>query len=236
MSSLRYLSLIRTRVTDGGLIRLEGHKTLEMLNLDFTQITDAGLARMNGLPSLKQLSLGHTKVTDAGLVSLKGLAGILRLDLSRTQVTDAGLTSLRRALPQARVEFDRMARGDPSGESEFITYLSTNGIVAERDFSSWSDSWRVVRPATKNYSVEFVMIFFPPEATEQQMSHELIGISLGTMLNAPAHLAMSYPFYRAAKPPDSGFPILEQNPTRKRLIELFRRYDRASAGSRKALP
>ena len=126
-----------------------------------------------------------------------------------------------------------MARGDPDGEREFITYLRGNGIVAERDLSSWSDCWRVVRPATKDYSVEFVLIFFPPEATAEQMDNELLRISLAMMLNAPAHLAMSYPFYRAPKVPDSGFPNAEQDPTCKRLKELFKRYKQALPGAAK---
>ena len=219
-------------MTDAGLAHLEGHKTLKVLGLDFTQVTDAGLAQIKRLPSLSQLSLVHTKITDAGLASLKRLTGLERLDLSRTQVTDAGLLAIRQALPRARVEFDRMARGDPDGEREFITYLRGNGIVAERDLSSWSDSWRVIRPATKDYSVEFVLIFFPTEATAEQMHNEILRISLATMLNAPAHLAMSYPYYRAPKVPVSELPNVAQDPTCNRIKDLFNHYKRGSAGSR----
>jgi len=126
-----------------------------------------------------------------------------------------------------------MARGDPDGEREFITYLRGNGIVAERDLSGWSDSWRVIRPATKDYWVEFVLIFFPTEATAEQMHNELGRISLGMMLNAPAHLAMSFPNYRAPKVPDSGWPNAEQDPTCNRIKDLFNHYKRASSASRK---
>jgi hypothetical protein len=191
---------------------------------------------LKGLPSLAQLSLAHTRVTDAGLASLKGLTGLRRLDLSRTGVTDAGLIDIRGALPNARVEYDRMARGDPAGEGDFIAYLRRNGIEAERDLTSGSDCWRVVRPATEDYSVTFVLIFFPTGATEPQMDEEVLKISLATMLNAPAHVAMSYPFTRAAKPPDSGFPDAEQDPTCKRLTELFQRYERDPAGGRERPP
>jgi Leucine rich repeat/Leucine Rich repeat len=232
LTSLRWLSLTRTQVTDAGLAQLEGHKTLGGLVLDFTQVTDAGLAQIKRLPSLRQLSLGHTKITDTGLASLQGLTGLQHLDISRTQATDAGLLAIRQALPLARVEFNRMARGDPDGEREFITYLRGNGIVAERDLSGWSDSWRVIRPATKDYSVEFVLIFFPTEATAEQMHNELLRISLAMMLNAPAHLAMSYPNYRAPKVPDSGWPNAEQDPTCNRIKDLFNHYKRGSAKSR----
>jgi Leucine Rich repeat len=233
LTSLRQLSLNNTQVTDAGLAHLEGHKTLAVLGLDFTQVSDAGLAQIKRLPSLSILSLVHTKITDAGLASLKGLTGLVRLDLSRTQVTDAGLLAIRQALPRARVEFNRMARGDPDGEREFITYLRDNGVEAERDLSGWSDSWRVVRPATKDYSVEFVLIFFPTEATAEQMNNELNRISLGMLLNAPAHLAMSFPSYRAPKVPDSGFPNAQQDPTCNRIKELFNQYKRRTAESRK---
>jgi len=233
LTSLRWLSLTRTQVTDAGLAQLEGHKTLKGLVLDFTQVTDAGLERMKGLTSLRWLSLAHTKITDAGLASLKGLTGLEQIDISRTQVTDAGLLSIRRALPRARVKFDRMACGDPDGESDFIAYLRSHGIVAERDLSSGSDDWRVVRPATKGYSVVFYLLLLPLDATEEQMHNVLNQINLGTMLNAPAHLAMSHPSYRATKVPAAGFPNAEQDPTCKRLEELFKQYKRALPGAAK---
>jgi hypothetical protein len=151
-------------------------------------------------------------------------------------VTDAGILDLRRAFPRAQIRFDRMDRGDPEAEGEFMAYLLRNGIVAERYLAGWSDSWRVIRPATKDYTVVFVLIFFPPDATEQQMAHQLLAISLATMLNAHSHLAMSYPSYTAPRTPESGFPKPEQDPTCKRLIELFKQYKRPSAGSRAQLP
>ena len=236
LTSLRTLSLKNTQVTDAGLAHLEGHKTLTVLGLDFTQVTDAGLAQIKRLPSLSQLSLVHTKITDAGLASLKGLTGLVRLDVSRTQVTDAGLLAIRQALPQARVEFNRMAEGDPDGEREFITYLRDNGIETERDLSSWPDCWRVIRPATSDYSVAFVLIFFPTDATAQQMHNRLLATSLATILNAPAHVAMSYPFYSASKVPDSELPNPEQEPTCNRIKDLFNHYKRGSTEARKDLP
>ena len=226
LTSLRQLSLNNTQVTDAGLAHLEGHKTLQVLSLDFTQVTDAGLAQVKRLPSLSLLSLVRTRITDAGLASLKGLTGLVRLDVSRTQVTDAGLLAIRQALPRARVEFDPMARGDPDGEREFITYLRGHGIEAERDLSGWSDSWRVIRPATKDYSVAFALIFFATEVTAEQMHNELLRINLGMMLNAPAHLAMSFPSYTAPKEPDSGWPNAEKDPTCNRIKDLFKHYKR----------
>ncbi len=168
-----------------------------------------------------------TQATDPDLEAVQAI------DISRTQVTDAGLLGIRRALPRARVKFNRMACGDPDGESDFIAYLRSHEIVAERDLSSESDCWRVVRPATKGYSVVFYLLFLPLDATEERMHNVLNQINLFTMLNAPAHLAMSHPFYRATKVPASGFPIAEQDPTCKRLKELFKRYKRALPGAAK---
>jgi hypothetical protein len=67
------------------------------------------------------------------------------------------------------------------------------------------------------------------------MHNKLLQISLATMLNGPAHVAMSYPFYRAPKVLDSGFPNPEQDPTCYRIKDLFNQYERGSAGSRKDL-
>ena len=47
--------------------------TLQWLDLGGTNITDIGLERLKGLTELRLLRLTGTKITDAGLVHLKGL-------------------------------------------------------------------------------------------------------------------------------------------------------------------
>jgi hypothetical protein len=64
---------------------------------------------------------------------------------------------------------------------------------------------------------------FPPSAIEQQMQKELMGISLAFILNAPAHIAMSYPGLRGTRP-DSVQRSPEDEVTSKKMIDLFKRY------------
>jgi hypothetical protein len=74
--------------------------------------------------------------------------------------------------------------------------------------------------------------FFPPEETEEQMRDALPESSVATILNARAHVAMNYQSYRATNVLFSGCPDLEQDPTRKRLMELFKYYMRTRQGAR----
>ena len=68
-----------------------------------TKITNAGLVHLEGLTKLQTLDLQNTKVTDAGLVHLKGLTKLQRLSLSFTKVTDAGVKKLQAALPNCKM-------------------------------------------------------------------------------------------------------------------------------------
>ncbi len=92
---LVHLDLPFTQVTDAGLVHLEGLTQLEMLNLVKDNITDTGLEHLKGLTQLHDLFLGYTKISDAGLAKLKGLTQLESLDLSGTRVTDAGLDHLK---------------------------------------------------------------------------------------------------------------------------------------------
>ncbi|MFQ5733484.1 MAG: hypothetical protein ACE5KM_16220 [Planctomycetaceae bacterium] len=119
-------------VTDDGLKRLRsyvlrGEVDIYMRNkvrrvvLDGTQITDKGLrhfAGRDGLVRLEELSLADTQVTDAGLISLSGLKHLRRVNFGRsfvfregvsgTRVTAAGIRSLQKALPDCRIEHQRV--------------------------------------------------------------------------------------------------------------------------------
>ncbi len=83
------------KITDAGLVHLEGLTNLQELNLGCTAVTDAGLNHLKELSELRRLYLeGCTDVTDAGLARLKGLTKLEELDLFLTRVTDAGLANL----------------------------------------------------------------------------------------------------------------------------------------------
>jgi hypothetical protein len=93
------LSLAKTKITDAGLVHLQGMTLLQDLDLSGTAITDAGLKNLQGLTGLTSLNLNRTKITDAGLVHLQGMKQLYSLFLEETAVTDAGLKNLE-AIPK----------------------------------------------------------------------------------------------------------------------------------------
>jgi len=99
LTSLKWLYLRSTQVTDAALEHLKGLTGLERLYINGTQVTDVGLATLKGLSSLEKLYLNNTQVTDTGLEHLKGLTSLKRLELNDTQVTAEGRALLRKALP-----------------------------------------------------------------------------------------------------------------------------------------
>jgi Leucine Rich repeat len=70
------VSLSYSRVTDIGLMKLEGLRLIKSLNLRATGVTDSGLECLRGLAQLKELDIRDTRITNAGLESLKGLVEI----------------------------------------------------------------------------------------------------------------------------------------------------------------
>ncbi|KAJ3034301.1 hypothetical protein HDV00_005209 [Rhizophlyctis rosea] len=94
-SSLTYLSLAGTKITDEALPVIGVCAKLTQLYLDRTRITDVGLVpALSHLPNLELLSLSETRITDATLLSFRraDFARILRtLNLGRTDVTDVGV-------------------------------------------------------------------------------------------------------------------------------------------------
>jgi len=101
-STLQWLRLDNTSVTDAGLKRLTHLKNLQELNLSHTQVTDAGLEYLKGLTALQRLSLDGTQTTDAGLEYLKGLTALQEIVLRNTQITDAGLEHFK-CLPTLQI-------------------------------------------------------------------------------------------------------------------------------------
>ena len=119
LGGLESLGLSQAQITDEGLEHLVRLTALRTLQLDGCRaVTDAGLARLAGLKSLVELNLGETAVTLAGLKQLAGrrlrvlglpeelyvdecLSAYLRaldtqvdLDLSNWSLTDDGMPHL----------------------------------------------------------------------------------------------------------------------------------------------
>ena len=98
VTGLPALRLNGTRITDAGLVHLEGLTGLRELRLP-REITDAGLAHLKGLTELRVLFI-PPQITDAGLAHLEGLTGLRTLHIPYFRVTDAGVRALDEALPR----------------------------------------------------------------------------------------------------------------------------------------
>jgi hypothetical protein len=95
-TNLRFLTLVRSGISDKGLVHLERMTKLSILQISGNQaISDAGLAHLSGLTKLRYVDLSDTNVTDVGLAQLSKLPNVSYLDLSRTKVSDAGLVHVK---------------------------------------------------------------------------------------------------------------------------------------------
>jgi hypothetical protein len=93
ISTLRFLLLAQTKVTDAGLEHLSGFSGLKFISLS-SPITDKGIARLTPLKKLVGLDLTGTKLTDKGLATLKAFPELQTLVVSNTKVTDAGAKTI----------------------------------------------------------------------------------------------------------------------------------------------
>lgn len=103
-SSLVWLNLSRTGVTDAGMKAVGAHKHLRRLHLAKTRIGDAGVKALAGLEGLRYLNLYGTNVTDAGLAALSGMKELEKVFLWQTKVTQAGVDKLQAALPKVIID------------------------------------------------------------------------------------------------------------------------------------
>ena len=93
MPRLEGLYLQGTHLSDGGLVYLEGLKTLQTLYLTSQPVTDVGLNHIKRLPT-QLLGFSSTQVTDIGLANLSILKN-LRLKLEGTRISGSGLAGLQ---------------------------------------------------------------------------------------------------------------------------------------------
>ena len=156
-SSVSWLDLTETPVTDAGLVRLAGVSALTNVKLDGTEIGDRGLKHVaRTCPSLNRLSLARTRCTPAILDSiaqlkqmrdlslaglpfgdehlepLLGLSNLERLDLAQTRVGDSGLARLERLTRLLMLNLDGTAVTDRGlatlAQHGRLISLSLNGV------------------------------------------------------------------------------------------------------------
>ncbi len=111
LKKLLGLSLNGTPITDKALetIGQSEHRTsLAYLYLSDTSVTDSGLAGLGSATGLQVLSLSHTSVTGAGLTHLEKLSKLYNLTLDGAPVTEQQLADLRKKIPVLQsVSYDR---------------------------------------------------------------------------------------------------------------------------------
>jgi hypothetical protein len=92
-TNLHSLDLSVSRISNAGLVRIEGLSNLQQLFLFRTNVSD--LTSVGKLTKLTHLYLGGTKITDEKLASIKDLGDLWSLDLCHTNISDPGLAHLR---------------------------------------------------------------------------------------------------------------------------------------------
>lgn len=103
-TSLAWLDLAGTAITDEGVKTLAGFEQLRRVGLQRTALTDAGLAGLAALPHLEVLIAHSTQLTDAGIQTLRPVETLQRLYVWQTQVTKTGAAQLRAGRPTITVD------------------------------------------------------------------------------------------------------------------------------------
>ena len=106
-----------------------------------------------------------------------------------------------------------------------VSWLKHKGVTLE-----YRDGWRVTEPKTSDdYDVTFIIRSFPSWASDAQM-REALDENLAYMLNAPAHLGMSYAGIRGTHPDaklpksDDELPKVNGLPMTKAVERWFMEY------------
>jgi hypothetical protein len=73
VTSLRYLSVENTEVTDDGLKFIANLRGLDALDVSGTRVTDDGLRHLVDMPALNLINAARTAVTKQGLVGFRRL-------------------------------------------------------------------------------------------------------------------------------------------------------------------
>ena len=102
-----YLDLARTRSTNAAAPGLAKLTNLVTLNLAYADLNDAGMAPLAALTNLQTLILDSTLITDDSAPLLAKLSKLQTLDLYHSLITAPALAELKRALPAARIIWDK---------------------------------------------------------------------------------------------------------------------------------
>ena len=97
ITNLTGLGMWQTRITSDGLRHVGRFTNLSYLSVEGNRrITDDGLKHLSKLRKLSWIGLSYTGVTDGGMQHLAKLPSLSRLELANTKLTDRGLNELMR--------------------------------------------------------------------------------------------------------------------------------------------
>jgi hypothetical protein len=97
LNGLQSVLIEGSTIGDSGLAHLQVLSDLWDLHLTNTQVTSAGLSILLNFPALRNCSLWYTDlIGDAGLAHLGRLTKLEQLSLTGTKISDAGLSHLRK--------------------------------------------------------------------------------------------------------------------------------------------
>ena len=113
----------------------------------------------------------------------------------------------------------------------FVSSLKHKGVTLEHAKPGADHGWWIITQPkiSEDYDVGFSIRSFPPWASEEQM-REALDVNLAYMLNAPAHLAMSYAGYTGMRPEsplpksEDELPKVDGLPITKAVEKWFREY------------
>ncbi len=104
--NLRRLEAVRTRLTGASAETIRLFAKLEQLNLDYTTFNNDGLKQIVALP-LKELRLDSANLSDEAVDSLAALQTLQYVNLYHTLISEQGHSRLVKALPKAKIVWDR---------------------------------------------------------------------------------------------------------------------------------
>ncbi|MDA0834349.1 MAG: hypothetical protein O2955_16400 [Planctomycetota bacterium] len=97
------VDLNQTEVTDNHLKSLEGLTTVTYLGLHSTYVTDVGLDFIKDFKNLQEIELSYTPITDEALRKLAELPALKKVFIYDTAISDAGFEEFKKKRPNCLI-------------------------------------------------------------------------------------------------------------------------------------
>ncbi len=149
ISSLRYLFLADTLVTNDSLRHLAPLPRLRVLFLDGTTISDDGTKHLQRLHTLETLGLSRTGITDKGVCGLAHLDALTYLAIADTAITDQSLDCIIRHHPRLNTLIVDGTGVTKHGVGRVIKHMTTLDYLSIKGTAvAPADARRLLRMAT----------------------------------------------------------------------------------------